>query len=226
MINHNIETLKSLATNYRSAYPFPHIIIDNFLKEDVIDEAIKDYPSTEDRWFPWRRFHGQHEEKFACSDFQHMPTSCQKVLSILNSQEVVDLFAHLSGIENLFADHSYLGGGLHQIKRGGLLDIHLDFNRSNTGWRRLNALLFANPDWREEYSGHTELWETRTKPLKKVLPIKNRLVLFSTSDNSWHGHPNPLTCPDNMTRKSFATYYYSDKPSEGDTLVGRDTTWK
>ena len=43
----------------------------------------------------------------------------------------------------------------------------------------------------------------------KVLPVFNRCVVFTTSDDSWHGHPDPLACPQGMTRKSIATYYYT-----------------
>jgi hypothetical protein len=40
-------------------------------------------------------------------------------------------------------------------------------------------------------------------------------VIFSTTDFSYHGHPEPLTCPEGMTRKSLALYYYSNgRPAE------------
>ena len=45
---------------------------------------------------------------------------------------------------------------------------------------------------------------------KKVLPIFNRCIIFSTTDFSYHGHPEPLTCPEGRTRRSLALYYYSN----------------
>src|SRR5207302_104354 len=40
-------------------------------------------------------------------------------------------------------------------------------------------------------------------------------VVFSTTSTSFHGHPEPLNCPEDRTRKSMALYYYSkDRPSE------------
>lgn len=42
-------------------------------------------------------------------------------------------------------------------------------------------------------------------------------MIFSTTRFSYHGHPNPLTCPDNRTRKSLAFYYYTvDRPADED----------
>jgi hypothetical protein len=41
------------------------------------------------------------------------------------------------------------------------------------------------------------------------------MVIFSTTDFSYHGHPEPLTCPEGWTRKSLALYYYSNgRPAE------------
>ena len=59
--------------------------------------------------------------------------------------------------------------------------------------------------------GHLELWDSGVKACEqRILPIFNRLVVFSTTDFSYHGHPDPLTCPDHRTRNSIALYYYSN----------------
>jgi hypothetical protein len=49
----------------------------------------------------------------------------------------------------------------------------------------------------------------------KVLPVFNRVMIFGTTDYTYHGHPDPLQCPDGMTRKSLALYYFSNgRPAE------------
>jgi Rps23 Pro-64 3,4-dihydroxylase Tpa1-like proline 4-hydroxylase len=107
---------------------------------------------------------------------------------------------------------------LHQIKRGGYLEVHADFNRHSKLKldRRLNLLLYLNQDWRDEYGGHFELWNAdMTRPVRKILPLFNRCAVFSTTSTSYHGHPTPLACPAGRTRKSIATYYYSNgRPEE------------
>ena len=51
--------------------------------------------------------------------------------------------------------------------------------------------------------------------IKKIPPLFNRMVVFSTTDFSNHGHPDPLTCPQNISRKSLALYYFSSgRPQE------------
>ena len=50
--------------------------------------------------------------------------------------------------------------------------------------------------------------------IKKILPIFNRLVIFNTTDYTYHGLPEPINCPSNMSRKSLALYYFSNgRPS-------------
>jgi hypothetical protein len=73
-----------------------------------------------------------------------------------------------------------------------------------------------NKDWKEEYGGHLELWNREvTQCEAKILPVFNRLTVFGTTDFTFHGHPNPLLCPEGMTRKSLALYYFTNgRPAE------------
>jgi len=98
------------------------------------------------------------------------------------------------------------------------LKIHADFNKHPVIKldRRINALVYLNKEWKEEYGGHFELWDkSMSRCEKKILPKFNTLAIFSTTSYSYHGHPNPLNCPDNRSRKSLALYYYSNgRPKE------------
>ena len=42
-----------------------------------------------------------------------------------------------------------------------------------------------------------------------IAPLLNRCVIFNTDYDSFHGHPEPMTCPKNVYRKSIALYYYT-----------------
>lgn len=147
-----------------------------------------------------------------------MGDTTRLLLYQLNSSVFIEFLENLTGINGIIPDPHLEGGGLHQIQRGGFLKMHVDFN-----WhsklrldRRLNLLIYLNKNWKEEYGGHLELWDKdMTRCEKKVLPIFNRCFIFNTSDFSYHGHPEPLTCPEGETRKSLALYYYSNgRPSE------------
>ena len=55
---------------------------------------------------------------------------------------------------------------------------------------------------------------------KKISPNFNKIVVFSTNDYSYHGHPEPVNCPIGTSRKSLALYYFS----KGRPLSDLDTT--
>jgi len=91
-------------------------------------------------------------------------------------------------------------------------------------FRRLNVILYLNENWQESYGGAFELWDKdRIEAKKQVYPLFNRLVIFSTTSSSYHGHPHPLTCPENVTRKSLALYYYTSQ-DRGDQLSSEHST--
>lgn len=54
---------------------------------------------------------------------------------------------------------------------------------------------------------------------KKILPIFNKMVIFSTNDFSNHGHPEPVACPPEISRKSIALYYFSNGRPLGDLNI-------
>ena len=69
---------------------------------------------------------------------------------------------------------------------------------------------FNEKNWKDAYGGHLELWNKNMSMCeKKISPTFNTMVIFSTTDFSNHGHPEPLNCPKDISRKSIALYYFS-----------------
>jgi Rps23 Pro-64 3,4-dihydroxylase Tpa1-like proline 4-hydroxylase len=102
---------------------------------------------------------------------------------------------------------------------GGLLDVHVDGNYHDaTGLnRRINAILYLNPDWQAGWGGEFGLYDAQGDVcLKEVPPLFNRLVVFDSHDTSFHGLPAPLAFPPGKTRKSIILYYYTkdSRPKE------------
>ncbi|MBW4682739.1 MAG: 2OG-Fe(II) oxygenase [Microcoleus vaginatus WJT46-NPBG5] len=213
-----------LSQSYAQATPFPHIIIDDFLPASLLDRILEEFPKP--GTIDWQKFNNPAEKKLASNLELQMGEWTRVLLYQLNSSTFIKFLESLTGIEGIIPDPHFAGGGLHQIERGGFLKMHVDFNRHNKLKldRRLNLLLYLNKDWKEEYGGYLELWDKdMTQCEQKILPIFNRCVIFSTTDFSYHGHPEPLTCPEGQTRKSLALYYYSNgRPAE--EVSGTHTT--
>jgi len=207
-----LATLPILTEAFQKAQPFPHIVIDN-LFDDVTLHHVADafYPTEDPRWH--RFADPQRETKLASTSEMHLPSVVQQFIRELNAEQFLVQMSALTGIPGLIPDPYLLGAGMHLIMRGGKLAIHADFNKHpimNVD-RRLNLLIYLNQDWHESYGGHLELWDrTMQTCVQRILPIFNRMVVFLTDDFSFHGHPEPLTCPEHRVRKSIAMYYYTN----------------
>jgi Rps23 Pro-64 3,4-dihydroxylase Tpa1-like proline 4-hydroxylase len=210
------------AEEYKANQPYPHIYFDNFLPLDVAEAALRDFPEPKE--VDWQAYKdvNQHK-KLAFDSVEKLPASLRDVLYFLNTRPMLKFLETLTGIQSVLPDPNYAGGGLHQIRPGGLLEVHADFSyhKGLRLDRRINVLIYLNKDWKEEYGGHFELWDREVKRAeKKILPIFNRCAIFSTTSVSFHGHPEPLACPPDRNRKSIATYYYSNgRPEEDPELT-------
>jgi len=218
-----LETLaQAKAEEYKANQPYPHIYFDNFLPVEVAEAALRDFPEPKEvAWHSYKDVN-QHK-KLAFDAVEKLPQSIRDVLYFLNTRAMLKFLETLTGIQSVLPDPHYVGGGLHQIRPGGLLEVHADFSYHN-GLRldrRINVLIYLNKDWKEEYGGHFELWDREVKRAeKKILPLFNRCAIFSTTSVSFHGHPVPLACPPDRNRKSIATYYYSNgRPEEDPELT-------
>ena len=208
-----VEVSQKLAADYQNNTPFPNIYMDNFFEPDFLRQVLNEFPNVEqlkDRIY----YSNPNENKFATKGEYSFGKYTRQLVHYLNAQPFLEFLQTLTGIkEILIPDPYFEGGGFHEIKPGGFLKLHIDFhkNRHLDLDRRLNLLIYLNEDWEESYGGHLELWnKAMTQGVTKILPAFNRVALFSTSNISWHGHPDPLTCPENRSRKSLALYYYTN----------------
>ncbi len=205
--------LDSDSATYRKGQPYPNIYFDNFLEEWAADKALSEFPNVQDAG--WIHYVHVNEKKHGLNKMDLLPPFIKEIIKELNSPEFVAYISKLTGIPNLKADDMLEGGGLHQSKRGGFLNIHADFtvHPHKRKWqRRVNILVYLNKDWKPEYRGDLELWDRQMKGcVTKIAPIFNRCAIFNTDADSYHGLPDPILCPEDMTRKSIALYYFTEE---------------
>ena len=198
--------------DFARAQPYPHTVIDDFLPVDVANQILDEFTKTNEGWNNYRHY---NEDKKGLSKIERMGPITQKVFGDLQSAPFIALVGKLSGIGDLIPDPDLDGGGMHEIKRGGFLNVHTDFlsHTKNQNWsRQINLLIYFNKDWQKEWNGELELWDDDvTRCVTSIAPIFNRCVIFHTREKSFHGHPNKLACPSEISRKSFALYYFRDE---------------
>jgi hypothetical protein len=205
--------LGELRTRYRGGEPFPHIVLDDFFPAAVENEAEREFPplSAED----WLNFTHVNERKYSNTNPETWGPVLCRILDDLQSDRFVAFLESLTGIDGLRRDDLLEGGGLHQTPRGGHLNIHADYTvhpKHRTWQRRVNVILYLNGDWPEEYGGALEIWERdMSSCAARVVPKGNRVLIFNTDADSFHGHPDPLACPEGEARRSLALYYFTEE---------------
>jgi Rps23 Pro-64 3,4-dihydroxylase Tpa1-like proline 4-hydroxylase len=198
---------------YKNALPHAHGIFDDVFDPSILKKILEEFDGKES----WKEFDTKYEKKMQLNKEDSLGPNTRAFIHNLNSGTFLAFLEKLTGITNLISDPYLEGGGLHKIERGGKLGIHTDFNFSKKLklHRRINVLVYLNEDWEDSFGGHFELWsDTKGTNKAKILPIFNRMAIFSTTGNSFHGHPEPLTCPPDRARKSLALYYYTAEKDE------------
>lgn len=196
--------------------PFQHLAIDNFLPTELANSCLESFPNLKDG--EWDQSHDTDIEiKYRSrwkSEFD-IPDHIIDVVRIMNSAPFLTAMSEKFDIPKIIPDPYFAGGGLNVSVTGGLLDAHVDGNYHDpTGLnRRLNALIYLNPEWQPEWGGEFGIYNSTGKDcLKKIAPLHNRLVIFDTHDYSFHGFPDAINFPDDQPRRSIILYYYTKAP--------------
>ncbi|WP_244448011.1 2OG-Fe(II) oxygenase [Neorhizobium vignae] len=200
---------RNYAEAYRSALPYPHICIDNFLPEQVLENVLTDLRNRPEKETTFAR--AQENKKVSYAP-ERLPTYTRNLFYALNSRPFILFLEEMTGIEGLIPDPFFFGAGVHETANGGHLDIHADFNLHSKMKveRRLNTLIYLNKGWREEWGGSFEIWDKEMKgKVHSFTPLFNRMVTFSTTSDSFHGNPSVVNHPEDKSRDSIALYYYT-----------------
>ena len=208
--------LPERASRYQQNQPFCHDHFVDFLDDEVARRAAAAFPKTQDgSWIQWKHY---NENKQGKNKLDELPPPLASLIEEFQSPEFVSWLSELTGIAGLVPDPLLEGGGLHVSHRGGFLNVHTDFLRHHhkPHWRRrVNLLVYLSEGWKEEWGGCLELWDREMqRPVVKYPPLLNHAVVFNTTEESFHGHPDPIECPQEQARKSIALYYYTIEGDE------------
>ena len=162
---------KKYNNKYNSQSPYPHIVLDNFFNEKLLDDVVNEFDlNTKNKVL----FNNPNERKITLNKWNDFGHSTYKFLKYLNGKNFVTFLEHLTKIKNLVSDNYLEGGGLHQVNKGGMLKIHADFNKhSITNLdRRLNVLIYLNKNWKNDWG------ESLSFGQKTLIIARKRFYLF------------------------------------------------
>jgi len=209
----NISTFKY---SFNNARPFKHLVIDNFLEQELAEQILADFPppkrmdimgTDSKRLLGW--------QVSPCSPNYSFKPSLNALFDYLKLKELRDIFREIAQIKGqVLSDPDYYGSGLLLAPKGGIHKIHVDrtYHPNSSIFPRLVFLLYFNKDWHPEYGGGLQLWDQCIKKSITIAPIFNRAVLFEISSTSYHSIED-VTCPDNVFRRGLNYFYLSDEPA-------------
>ena len=216
MINQKVrEQAARIREAYQSAQPFKHVSIDEFLDVPEAESLLREFPRF-DAEHALNEF-GVRTGKQIVTDLKSIGPVYSDFYEFIRSPDFLGAMSELTGIPDLLFDDKMYGGGTHENVNGQSLAAHVDFNYDQVnGWhRRLNALLYLNHEWEEDWGGCIELHRNPRTPENdesvKFLPMFNRMVIFETNEYSWHGFRKIRIPPghDNVSRKCISIYLYT-----------------
>jgi len=229
-----------LQTVYRAHPCYSLIEIKNFLPIDVTRKLAKELdgiPLENCKHFTRR---GSNMYEHNCLDDTPI---ADEVVHAMHSATFINWLQQVTDTVDIIPDPHLVGAGYSKSFKGDSLKVHTDFNWNDELrlHRRVNAIVYLNEDWKEEYGGHLEFWDTKnTAMLSKIKPDAGNLLLWSYHNLAYHGYPEPMNCPTNNPRKNLRLFYYvsNAKPDDKhpphrslywfdkDTNTPYDAPWK
>jgi hypothetical protein len=209
------------AAAFHGATPFRHVVIPGFFEAGLCEKLRVDFPGFEKRHALNEM--GEVGGKAVRMDVRDISPAYRELDDWLQTPEFLGYVSRVTGIPDLLYDPDYIGGGTHENRDGQALDAHVDFNyHPRTRWhRRLNLIVYLNPEWDEAWGGcldlHADPWNPARDSRVRIPPLFNLCAIFETTERSWHGF-DEIRLPEgrkDLSRKSFAIYLYTrERPAE------------
>jgi len=222
---------EEFAKEFAQAQPFRHVVVDNFLQAEFCQSLMRDFPPFDAVNALNER--GEVGNKATQPDIARLSPAYRRFDLLMRDPAFLDFMGKIAGIADLLYDPDYVGGGTHETRDGGDLDLHIDFNyHPRRPWhRRLNLIVFLNPEWDGAWGGclelHRNAWVPEPESVRSVIPLANRAVLFETTEASWHGFTRVTLPPArrDLSRRSLAVYFYTRQRPEAETSTPHATVY-
>ena len=203
---------------FAAARPFRHVVIDRFLDAGFCRRMVEQFPDFDES--AALNEDGKVGGKATRESVRSLGPAYAELDDLVQTKAFRELVGRITGIDDLQYDPHYFGGGTHENRQGQDLDPHIDFNYHplSKQHRRLNLIIYLNDEWDDAWGGSLQLHrdpyrEPAQDEIVTVTPLMNRCVMFETSEHSWHGF-ECIDLPEgkqDLSRKSFALYYYTRK---------------
>lgn len=202
----DLASVSVLAEQFRSARPYPHVVMDRLFSRDRLSDILQESPDIPHE--VWKPHYTRLQNKRIVNHLAHMPPALLAYFETVHSPGFVSFLESVTGLAALQPDLTLYGGGLHEARHDGHFEIHVDFQK-HPATKLRNALVvitYLNKGWKAGDGGELELWDAfACRPETQVAPLFGRTLIMEQSEIALHGYPRPLVTG---SRRALITYFY------------------
>ena len=160
----------------------------------------------------------KHFTRKGSSMYEYNDTSITPVqdelVNVLHSSQFIKWLERVTGVKKLIPDPHLTGAGYMKNFKGDSLQVHTDFN-----WvdeielhRAVSIIIYLNKDWEESWGGCLNFYDVENKNiLSSIKPDWGNMLIWQYRNLVYHGYPDPMTCPEDQSRKGIRLFYYQSK---------------
>ena len=187
-----------------------HFYLDEVLPKNDVTKIYESFPRNGEGFFDRKTF---REKKRTSANLSLYNKILSEITYAIQDPKVVNEISKVCDMEMLEPDPNLYAGGLSMMFPNDYLNPHIDnsHDRERKRYRRLNLLYYVSPDWKLEYGGNFELWDTKITKPHTILSKQNRLIVMETNKNSWHSVSKVNI---DRPRCCVSNYYFSKQSND------------
>lgn len=229
IINHirqKFHNYQELNNTFVGTPPFPMIVLDDFLPENVAKEMSQECNTIPDQF--WTSFTRRGSLMHECVNLEVAPKAFEFVTQ-MHSALGMNWLMHVTGIKDMIPDPYIVGAGYSKIPKDNCLKVHTDFNWNDQLklHRMLSFIVYLNPEWQSDWGGELKFYDFNNQhEIQSIAPKFNRAVFWRYHKRGFHGFNDPVNCPADQTRNTFRLFFYiSDAQYRSDDRPHRSLYW-
>ena len=211
MIDYSKFDITQLNLQYQKHPSYGLINIPNFLSDEITKLCADELDNL--ALEQGKHFTRKGSSMYEYNDLSITPVQ-SKLIHEMHSSKFIRWLERLTGVEKLLPDPHLIGAGYMKSFRGDTLQVHTDFNwvEETHLHRAVSIILYFNKNWDVDWGGSLKFYDfNNEKTLSSIKPDWGNMLVWNYHNLVYHGYPEPITCPENESRKGMRLFYYQSR---------------
>ena len=211
LVNHILDQFPDtyeLQKQYRSHPDYSLLTLDNFIPKELVTLMAKELDEIplED----CKHFTRAGSCMYEFNNVDRTPVQ-DAVVHALHSGTFIKWLQEVTDTVDLIPDPHLVGAGYMKSFTGDSLKVHSDFNWNDQLrlHRMLSVVIYLNDEWQDEWGGQLQFYNIKRDKVHTEVPVgSGNCVIWNYNNFAFHGYPEPMSCPEGISRKGIRLFYY------------------